>query len=216
MKDLSLTQQYMLCTLKENGKLPALGLEKTLCLSASGVLELLMEDILAFDGKKLRINGPLPQKKEYLSPVYEMIEKKQPVKFETVVEFFTVSLTDTNINRLIDHVGESLVQAGCVQKEKGGLFGGKNLYLPKQSDVDAVVQRIRAEILEDGEISEDIVALAALLHKSGDLQRYFSAYERKDFKQRMKEIKENPGSEMIRRAAEYIDSLLVLMIVAAT
>lgn len=216
MNDLSLTQQYLLCALNENGKLPALGVEKVLCLSAAGVLELLMEDILVFEGKKLRINRPLPQERAYLSPIYEVIEKKQPVKFETVVEFFTVSLTDTNINRLIDHVGESLVQAGCARKEKGGLFGGKNRYLPGKAEVDTVVQRIRAEILEEGELSEDVVALAALLQRSGDLPRYFSAYEKKDFKRRMKEIKEHPGSEMIRRAAEYVDSLLLVMIVAAT
>lgn len=216
MKDLSLTQQYLLCALKENGSLPGFGVEKPLCLSAAGVLELLMEDILTFDGKKLWINGPLPQGKAYLGPVYEIIEKRQPVKFKTVVEAFTVSFTDANINRLVNYVGESLVQMGCVKKEKGGLFGGKNRYLPRESDVDAIVQMIRAEILENGEVSEDIVALAALLYKSGDLQRYFSAYERKNLQRRMKEIKENPSSEMIRRAAEYIDSLLMLMIMAAT
>ena len=43
MKNLSITQQYLLCVLNKNGKLPAFGLEKTLCLSAAGVLELLME-----------------------------------------------------------------------------------------------------------------------------------------------------------------------------
>ena len=30
MKNLSLTQQYLLCVLNKNGKLPAFGLEKTL------------------------------------------------------------------------------------------------------------------------------------------------------------------------------------------
>ena len=189
MKDLSVTQQYLLCALKKNGRLPIFGIEKTVCLSASGVLELLMEEVLAFDGKKLTIRTSLPAEKAYLHPVYEMVEKKQPVKFEKVVEYFSVTLTDKHLRELIDRVGESLAEAGCVRREKGGLLGERNLYIPEESAVDAIVQNIRAEILEDGALSEDIVALTALLNKSGDLQKYFSAYEKNDLKRRLREIK---------------------------
>lgn len=76
MKNLSLTQQYLLCVLNKNGKLPTFGLDKTLCLSAAGVLELLMEDALDFDGKKLTVKSPLPEEKAYLRPVYQVVEKK--------------------------------------------------------------------------------------------------------------------------------------------
>lgn len=215
MKNLSLTQQYLLCVLNKNGKLPAFGLEKTLCLSASGVLELLMEDILGFDGKKLTVKAPLPEKMAYLRPVYQVVERKQPVKFESVVEYFSLAFTDQHMKELIDSIGGSLAQKGCAQREeKGGLFGGRVLYLPNEADVDSVVQSIRAELLEDGELSEDVVALTMLLHKSGDLQRYFSDYEKKDLKKRLKEIKNNPQNEMVQRTCEYVDSLLCLVIVA--
>ncbi|MDO5345383.1 MAG: GPP34 family phosphoprotein [Lachnospiraceae bacterium] len=215
MKNLSLTQQYLLCVLNKNGKLPAFGLEKTLCLSAASVLELLMEDALSFDGKKLTVQSPLPKEKTYLRPVYQVVERKQPVKFESIVEYFSLALTDKHMNELIDSIGTSLVQNGCVQREEtGGLFGGRNVYIPNEVDVDSVVQSIRAELLEDGELSEDVVALTMLLHKSGDLQKYFSAYEKKDLKKRLKEIKNNPQNKMIQKAVEYVDSLLCLVIVA--
>lgn len=216
MNDLSLAQQYLLCVLKKNGKFPGIGIENPLCFTASCVLELLMGDVLAFDGKKLRVQAPLPEEKAYLRPVHAMIQRKQPVKFETVVEAFSVTFTGKAMNALVDSVGESLVAAGCVQKETGGLFGGKKRYLPSASMVDAIVQNIRAEILEDGELSEDIVALSALLHKSGELKKYFSAYEKKDFRKRMQEIKESPQNEMIQKVMEYIDALLVTIILAST
>ena len=58
------------------------------------------------------------------------------------------------MNELIDSIGASLAKNGCVQREeKSGLFGGKDLYIPNEADVDAVVQSIRAELLEDGELS---------------------------------------------------------------
>ena len=216
MYQLSLSQQYLLCTMKKNGALPALGMEKSVCLTASCVLELLLEDVLAFDGKHLTVKGPLPEGSAYLRPIWQVVEQKQPVKFEGVVELFALSLTDTRLKELLSGLGESLLAAGCVRREKGGLFGGRDLYPPQAEAVDAVVQGIRAELLEEGPLSQDVVALTALLHKSGDLKKYFSSYEKDALRGRLKEIREQPQSEMVRRAIEYVDSLLMLVIVATT
>ncbi len=214
MKNLSITQQYLLCILKKNGKLSTLEMEKTTCLAASGVLELLLDNVFSFDGKKLSVQAELPEDKIYLRSVYDVVKRKQPVKFENVVECFSFNFTDKYISSLIDGVGESLAELGCVQKEKGGFMNGRTVYIPNAADVDNIVQNIRAELLEDGELSEDIVALTALLNKSKDLQRYFSAYEKQALKKRLKEIKENPQSEMIQKVADYIDSMFLLFIVA--
>lgn len=214
MKNLSTTQQYFLCILKKNGKISSLEMEKTTCLAASAVVELLMEDILAFDGKKLSIQVALPEEKSYLRQVYDIVVKKQPVKFENAIEYFSFNFTDKYINRLIEDIGESLAELGCVRKEKGGFMNGKTLYIPNEADVDHIVQNIRAELLEDGEISEDIVVLTALLNKSQDLQRYFSSYEKQALKKRLAEIKENPQNELIHKATEYIDTLFLMFIVA--
>lgn len=214
MKNLSTTQQYFLCILKKNGKISSLEMEKTTCLAASAVMELLMEDILTFDGKKLSIQAPLPEKKSYLRQVYDIVAKKQPIKFENAIEYFSFNFTDKYINGLVEDLGESLAELGCVRKEKGGFMNGKTLYIPNEADVDHIVQNIRAELLEDGEISEDIVVLTALLNKSQDLQRYFSSYEKQALKKRLAEIKENPQNELIHKATEYIDTLFLMFIVA--
>ena len=58
MKNLSTTQQYFLCILKKNGKISSLEMEKTTCLAASAVVELLMEDVLAFAGKSYPFRLP--------------------------------------------------------------------------------------------------------------------------------------------------------------
>lgn len=78
------------------------------------------------------------------------------------------------------------------------------------------MQSIRAELLENGALSEDVIALTALLNKSGDLQKYFSAYEKKDLKKRLKEIKEDPQNEMIQKAVDYVETLFLMVVVAAT
>lgn len=214
MENLSVTQQYFLCIIKKSGKISSFEMEKTTCLAASAVVELLMDDILSLDGKKLSIQAPLPESKNFLRQVYDVVQRKQPVKFENVVEYFSFNFTDKYINGLVEDIGESLADLGCVRKEKGGFMNGKTLYIPNEADVDHIVQNIRAELLEDGEISEDIVVLTALLNKSKDLQRYFSAYEKQALKKRLDEIKENPQNELIHKATEYIDTLFLLFIVA--
>ena len=80
----------------------------------------------------------------------------------------------------------------------------------------ATTPKNHMQVLEDGELSEDIIALTALLDKSGELSRYFSAYEKKALKARLKEIKENPQVKAFQKVLEDIDNLFVLLIVAAT
>ena len=216
MKDLSLTQKFLLCILGDKGKISSFHFEKNICVAVCGVTELFMDGIVKLDGKNLTVRKELPEEKRFLRPVFQLIERKQPVKFEKVIESFSVSITDKKMDELIEGIEDSLEKAGCVRKEKGGLFGGKNVYIPDPKVVDCIIKNIRAEILEEGRLSEEVVALTALFHKSGDLARYFSAYEKKDMKKRLKEIKENPENEEIKRMMDYVDSLLMLIVVAAT
>ena len=217
MQELSLTQEYLLCVLRNKGKISSFDIEKGMCLTGACVLELLLDGIISWEGKdRLSLRTHLPDRMSYLRPVYSYIEQQQPVKFKKIVERNSVTFTDQNINEIIDAVGKSLVEAGCAAEERGGLFGGKTIYVPNEKALDRVIQNIRAELLEDGELSEDIIALTALLDKSGELSRYFSAYEKKALKARLKEIKENPQVKAFQKVLEDIDNLFVLLIVAAT
>ena len=217
MQELSLTQEYLLCVLRNKGKISSFDIEKGMCLTGACVLELLMDGIITREEKdKLSVRTSLPDRKSYLRPVYSYIEQKQPVKFRKIMERNSVTFTDQNVNEMVDAVGKSLVDAGCATEEKGGLFGGKTIYVPDEKALDHVIQNIRAELLEEGELSEDIIALTALLDKSGELSRYFSAYEKKTLEARLKEIKENPQVEALQKVIEDIENLFMLMIVAAT
>lgn len=216
MSNLSLSQEYLMCALNGKGKIPTFSFERIIAVAASAVVDLMMDDIIESDGKKLSIKKALPSEKSYLSPVYDFIEKKEPVGFKTVVEHFSVTFTSKNIDELVDSIGGSLVSAGCAQKEKRGMFGNKNAYIPDAKSVDSVIQNIRAEILEDGALSEDIAALTAILNKTGELMRFFSAYEKKDVKKRLKEIKENPENKEIAKVINYVEELMVIIVVSAT
>ena len=96
------------------------------------------------------------------------------------------------------------------------MLGNTNAYIPDTKAVDTIIQNIRAEILEDGELTEDIAALAALLDKTGELMRFFSAYEKKDVKKRLKEIRNDPENKEIAKVINYVEELMMIIIVSAT
>ena len=59
MRDLTLSQEYLLCAVNEKGRLPHLGVERTVCLVAAALLELQLEGCVAVDKKYVTVTGPL-------------------------------------------------------------------------------------------------------------------------------------------------------------
>lgn len=70
-----------------------------------------------------------------------------------------------------------------------------------------VIEKIRAELLEDGDVSEDVIALTVLLDKSGQLKEYFSKYEQKELKEKLEVIRKSEAGTTVKELLWYIDSL---------
>ena len=85
----------------------------------------------------------------------------------------------------------------------------------KKERADAVVQKIRAEFLEDGELTDETTVLSMLLKHSGELKRYFSKYEEKELKERLKQLKENEMASIVHTALEEIEGMVVAIIAAS-
>ena len=57
MKDLSITQEYMLCAMNEKGKISGFDTNKLVCMVASGLLELQMADCIQLEKKKVMVTN---------------------------------------------------------------------------------------------------------------------------------------------------------------
>ena len=145
--------------------------------------------------------------------LYQAIQERQPLKLEKLVELYSYDVRDRSFRQLMEDVGETLVRAGGAEKRSGGLLGKKTLFVPDSRRRDAVVQMIRAELLEDGVLTDDVAALAVLLEKSGALKQYFSVYERGQLKRRLKELKNSPENEAATQMMEYLTYLMSLITV---
>ena len=180
MRDLGITQEYVICAVNGKGKISGFSTEKLVCLVASGLLELQLEHCVEIEKKAVRITDSLPQNKTYLKPLYDFLNQPKLVKIEKLLEEYNYSITDRRLSELLEAVGASLKDCALAQPVSTGLFKNKTAYVPSRDAVHYVIDLIRAELLEDTVLTEDIAALVVLLDKSKLLKTYFSDFEQKE------------------------------------
>ena len=210
MKDLSITQEYLICAVNSKGKISGFGSEKLICLIASGLLELQLEDCIKIDKKRVTVTNNLPDEKLYLKPLYDFVNQQKPVKLEKILEAYNYSFKDRGYE-LVNSIGASLKDLGLVEVTRTGIFGNKNAYIPNANAVHYVVDMIRAEFVEDVEVTEDIASLIILLDKSKLLKTYFSEYEQKEIKKKLKEITNSDTGKSIKDMVNNVEYMITMM-----
>ena len=207
MRDLSITQEYLICTFNKKGALPSTNPKASVCMIIGGLLEMQMEKCISMEDKKVIVSAELPEHMSYLKPLYDVINQKKPMKAQKVVETYYASFTSKKLNMLLDALLDELKSADAVESVKTGLLGSKEAFAPKKEAVISVIEKIRAELLEDGDVSEDVIALTVLLDKSGQLKEYFSKYEQKELKEKLEVIRKSKAGTTAKELLWYIDSL---------
>lgn len=213
MKDLTITQEYMICALNEKGKMSEmLGVEKIVCFVASGLLEMKLEGCIAMEKKKVCVISDLPGTLTHLKPLYDYINGYKSVKIEKIIEEYNY-FTDKKFYELVNSVGKSLVEINLAEEKEKGILGKRKYYVPTKDAVHYVIDMIRSELLEEGEITEDIVLLTILLAKGKIIKKYFSEYEQKEMKLRLKEILNSEDGRMVQEMIDHIENMINTMAV---
>ena len=200
----------------EKGTLFTFNTEKLVCLVAAALLELQLEGCAAVDKKFITVTGPLPQEMAHLRPLYDYLNTGKPMQTEKLLEEYTYSVTDAHLNELMAAIGDSLVQQGLMTPVKAGLLGKKQGYLPTREAINAVVDLVRAELLEEGEVTEDVAALVILLEQGKCLKPYFSAFEQKEMRDKLQAISQTPAGKAVRDMVEYVENLIAVMTLLVT
>lgn len=213
MESLSITQEYMVCAINGKGTISSYNQKAVACLIVSGLLEMQLSKCISISDKKISVCSELPEHMTYLEPLYNVINQGKPMKVEKAVEAYTVAFTNKKLYALEDAVMESLKKANAVEPVKSGLLGNKDSYAPKKDIVIGIIEKIRAELLEDGEISEDVIALTALMEKAGNLKDYFSKYEQKELKNKIEAIKKSDAGTFAKEMVQHIEALNMAAII---
>lgn len=214
MEALSMTQEFVLCALKEDGRIPLLkGTEITVCLVTSGVWDLVHRHAVRYDEKdNLVCVGALPEQVAYLQPLYAQIQERQPVSVHKLVESYAFAGTEKHLHLLIDAVGAELERLHCgkVVRERG-LLHEKVRFHPDQAAVQQVVDKVRDEFFGEAALSNNIVAVATLLEESGLLKQYFSHYETDTIRRRLKELENTDEYAFVAGIVDEVEGLFLLL-----
>ncbi len=139
----------------------------------------------------------------------------KPVKLDKVFETYMVAFTDKKLHELTDSIMNSLKDANVVIPVKAGIMGNKENYVPAKETVNYVIEKIRAELLEDGELTEDVIALTALLDRAGYLKDYFFKHEKSELKRRLSEIKDSEAGKSVKDMVNNVEGIVSLMLITA-
>lgn len=219
MLNLSIVEKYALCVLDIEkkgkaffyvGKYPA-------CIVASIFMELLLNETVIIDNKKkVIINKELDTDKEYLKLVYNKILSKKPRSLKNWIEYYVAGFSNKPIKEVVKSVIESLVLNNSLQLEKKRSFFKETVnYNVDKSNLEAVIQNVRTEFLENNTLTKETTILVALMLQCDLLKKYFSKHEENRVKERIKEVKKSEVWSEVNSVKEVLDELYMILIVAA-
>ena len=87
----------------------------------AGFMDLLSNDIITVEKKKITVIKELPYDLFHLTSLYTYLKEKTRSTDKLMSDY--IASTSSRIKQLITELGESLFKDNIVTKEEGGLFG---------------------------------------------------------------------------------------------
>lgn len=215
MKDLTISQQYLICCVNKHGKISGYAAEKRICLIAAALLELRLEGSLRIEQKKVISIRPPQEGYNHLQPLYDFIAEKSPIKILKLLDAYNMSLTDKKFQELFSSIGDSLSQLELVTVSRGGLLKRELRYLPSPETVIQIIDRLRTEFLGHGKLAGDSAAMMVLLERSKLLKEYFSKFEQQQMKDKLQAAMDSADGQLVRQMVVYIEQVLAVISIAA-
>lgn len=219
MTQLTITEEFILCALNYKKKVSSLySTEYNVCIISGLLLELLAKNVIQFDEKKkIIVTNQSNVLTDYEKVLVEYISSKKPLNAKKLIEVISFSMSSKLIKSVVEGVLQSLIAKECVTvKSQHKLFGEKLTYTTNDHAVNIVIEKMRAELLEDGEISDEVIVLTSLLLESKLLPNYFSKHETKQLKDRIAEVKNSDERKFIKEVLDHVESAMMAIIVAAS
>ena len=214
MKDLTLTQEFSLCQMNKKGKLVGkITTMPNFALVTAALYELYLNDSISLT-KEIEIKKAPNKDLKHLVVLYDFIKSQKKLQFRSVVQ--KICFNDKLIKLIFHNCKEQLLTEDFLEEVtvKGFLNTSKIVTVSKTGSTDFVIQKIRAEVLEDGEISENTIPLIALLVKTKKLEDYFSKYELDALKIRIEVLKTDEQYKLMFNTIKEMEALHVALYVS--
>ena len=214
MKELSITEKYSLFVIKGNKKIDMSTFAPYFTVSI--VMEMVLEGILSVDGKdEISINSKKVKdgyRKNMLDIINEKSTKSLTIR-KLVYNLYGI-INNSKMKPIKDNLVKSLIEKDSITKiNKKVLFFNKEILNVKEDIFQNVVEEIRSEFLEKGNITDEMIILSTILSETRNINKIFSTYEKSQMKDRLKEIKQTDLSKKVQIARQVIDEMTMLIMV---
>lgn len=214
MKELSITEKYSLFIIKENKKIDISTFAPYYTMSI--LMEMVLDGTLSLDEKnKIMINSKKVKAgyKKYMLDI--IVEKSnKPLTIKKLVSELYCGINNKKMKPIKEELINSLLEKKSITKTtKKILFINKEVLSVNEEIFENVVEEIRSEFLEEGNITDEIIVLSTLLNETRYIKKVFSTYEKSQMKDRIKEIKKTDISKKVQIAKQVIDEMNTLMMV---
>lgn len=204
MKNLSLSQQYLLLTMNRQGKISSLNYYVGMCLVMAGLLDLQSAGVIELKQKEIIIlTDDLPEELAYLDCLLDKIITLKKKRIDKLAVAYGGTFFEKDLKQLVAQVRGSLIMLDEVK------VMSDTSYLAKESTIAKMVARLE----NLNQLDYDGLKLAILLKKSSYLKQYIEKEERKKLEAKIKEAKKDPVSQQTQTMISQLDWLVGSLVV---
>jgi len=206
MKNLNLSQQYLLFTMNRNGKISSINYYVGMCLVMAGLLDLQEAQVIELDQKEIIIlTDQLPEELEYLNCLFEKITQLKKKRIDKLATAYGATFFEKDLKLLVAQTRNSLIDLREITVETDG---NTLSYLAKEKTIAQLVARLENLNCLD----YDGLKLAILLKKSSYLKKYIEKPERKMLERKIKDVKHDPVAKQTQVMISQLDWLMGAMV----
>lgn len=206
MKNLNLSQQYLLFTMNRNGKISSINYYVGMCLVMAGLLDLQEAQVIELDQKEIIIlSDQLPEELEYLNCLFEKITQLKKKRIDKLATAYGATFFEKDLKLLVAQTRNSLIDLREITVETDG---NTLSYLAKEKTIAQIVARLE----NLNQLDHDGLKLAILLKKSSYLKKYIEKPERKMLEAKIKEVKSDPVAKQTQVMISQLDWLMGTMV----
>nr|WP_279380772.1 GPP34 family phosphoprotein [Mobilitalea sibirica] len=176
------------------------------------IIELVLMDHIKIDeNSQLIMKNPKLTGIQYYDDVLDKIKSKKTRSIRSWMEYF---YTHTKLrNNIFNAVVDSIIKKQAIE-----VIGSssKKDYSDYMNIGDMMIQKIRAELLEEGNIDENTMYLVLLMDSNKMLTSYFSDYEYKSLVEKMEMVYESKATDtfkIIKKAMKDIEALSAITVI---
>lgn len=206
MKNLNLSQQYLLFTMNRNGKISSINYYVGMCLVMAGLLDLQEAQVIELDQKEIIIlSDQLPEELEYLDCLFDKITQMKKKRIDKLAVAYGTTFFEKDLKLLVAQTRNSLIDLREITVETDG---NTLSYLAKEKTIAQLVARLENLNCLD----YDGLKLAILLKKSSYLKKYIEKPERKMLERKIKDVKHDPVAKQTQVMISQLDWLMGAMV----